>query len=74
MNSGKAIGGVDPSKLERIKTGIKSINVTGETVSKNITQRRDGHTITVEKEKKFEEAGVTRKKRNFVMYKSKLGT
>jgi hypothetical protein len=30
--------------------------------------------IAVEKEKKFEEAGVTRKKRNYVMYESKLGT
>lgn len=30
--------------------------------------------MVVEKEKKFEEAGVTRKKRNYVMYESKLGT
>ena len=28
----------------------------------------------VEKEKKFEEAGVTRKKRNYLMFESKLGT
>ena len=60
MKSGKAVGGVDPSKLERIKKGIKSINITGKIVNKNVTQRRDGHTITFE-EKKFEEAGVTRK-------------
>ena len=30
--------------------------------------------IAVQKEKKVEEAGVTRKKRNYVMYESKLGT
>lgn len=28
----------------------------------------------LKKRKKFEEAGVTRKKRNYVMYESKLGT
>ena len=41
MNSGKAIGGVDPSKLERIKKGIKSINVTGETVNKKYKEGMD---------------------------------
>ena len=65
---------VDPSKLELIKQGGKKVNVTGVKESKNTISRGDGKYMTIEKEKKFEEAGVTRKKRNFVMYESKLGT
>ena len=65
---------VDPSKLELIKQGGKKVNVTGVKESKNTVSKGDGKYMTIEKEKKFEEAGVTRKKRNFVMYESKLGT
>ena len=65
---------VDPSKLELIKSGGKKVNVTGVKESKNTISKGDGKYMTIEKEKKFEEAGVTKKKRNFVMYESKLGT
>lgn len=43
--------------------------------NQNIKLVNDGSkVIAVEKEKKVEEVGVTRKKRNFIMYESKLGT
>ena len=67
--------GVDPSKLEAIKQGKKLKSETGATQNKKVTATKSGDKIiAVEKEKKFEEAGVTRKKRNYVMYESKLGT
>ena len=65
---------VDPSKLALIKAGKKTVNVTGVKENKNTISNKDGKFVAIEKEKKFEEAGVTRKKRNFVMYESKLGT
>ena len=67
--------GVDPSKLEAIKQGKKLKSETGATQNKKVTVTKSGDKIiAVEKEKKFEEAGVTRKKRHYVMYESKLGT
>ena len=67
--------GVDPSKLAAIKEGKKLKSETGATQNKKVTVTKSGDKIiAVEKEKKFEEAGVTRKKRNYVMYESKLGT
>ena len=67
--------GVDPSKLEAIKQGKKLKSETGATQNKKVTVTKSGDKIiAVEKEKKFEEAGVTRKKRNYAMYESKLGT
>ena len=67
--------GIDPEKLEAIKQGKKLKSETGATQNKKVTVTKSGDKIiAVEKEKKFEEAGVTRKKRNYVMYESKLGT
>ena len=67
--------GVDPSKLEAIKQGKKLKSESGTSESKKVTVTKSGDKIiAVEKKKKFEEAGVTRKKRNYVMYESKLGT
>ena len=76
MSSGAVkIGGVDPSKLEAIKAGKKIKSETGASENKKVTVTKSGDKIiAVEKEKKFEEAGVTKKKRNYVMYESKLGT
>lgn len=66
---------VDPSKLEKIKAGIKTKTESGVKQNQNVTvNSRGDKIIAVEKEKKVEEAGVTRKKRNFVMYESKTGT
>ena len=62
-------------KLEMIRSGKKKKTVTGFKEKTNITFSNDeGKFIAVEKEKKFEEAGVTKKKRNFIMFESKLGT
>lgn len=66
---------VDPSKLEKIKAEIKTKTESGVKQNQNVTvTARGDKIIATQKEKKVEEAGVTRKKRNFVMYESKLGT
>ena len=41
---------------------------------KLIKKNYDVHFVATEKEKKFEETRVTKEKRNFVVYESKLGT
>ena len=76
MNSRRAVkSGVDPSKLEAIKQGKKIKSETGASENKKVTTTKSGDKIiAIEKEKKFEEAGVTKKKRNYVMYEAKLGT
>ena len=62
-------------KLEMIRTGKKKKTITGFKENTNVKLVQDGSkVIAVQKEKKVEEAGVTRKKRNYVMYESKLGT
>ena len=66
---------ISDSKLAMIRSGKKKKTVTGFKENKNITFSNDaGKFVAVQKEKKFEEAGVTRKKRNFIMFESKLGT
>ena len=76
MSSRRAVkSGVDPSKLEAIKQGKKIKSETGASENKKGTTTKSGDKIiAIEKEKKFEEAGVTKKKRNYVMYEAKLGT
>ena len=76
MSSRRAVkSGVDPSKLEAIKQGKKIKSETGASENKKVTTTKSGDKIiAIEKEKKFEEAGVTKKKRNYVMYEAKLGT
>ena len=76
MSSRRAVNtGVDQAKLEAIKQGKKIKSETGATENKKVTVTKSGDKIiAVEKEKKFEEAGVTKKKRNYVMYEAKLGT
>lgn len=65
----------DKEKLEMIRTGKKKKTISGVKENKNIKLIQDGSkVIAVEKEKKVEEEGVTRKKRNYVMYESKIGT
>ena len=62
-------------KLEMIRSGKRKRSITGFKENKNIMfSNKEGKYIAVEKEKKFEEAGVTKKKRNFIMFESKLGT
>lgn len=62
-------------KLEIIRSGKRRRSLTGVKENKNITfENKGGKFVAVEKEKKFEEAGVTKKKKNFIMFESKLGT
>ena len=63
------------SKVEFIRKGKKKKTITNFKEKKNVTyENQGGKFIVVEKEKKIEIEGVTRKKRNYVMYESKLGT
>ena len=63
------------SKIEFIRKGKKKKTITNFKEKKNVTyENQGGKFIIVEKEKKIEIEGVTRKKRNYVMYESKLGT
>ena len=53
---------VDPSKLELIKQGKKKVNETGVKENKKTITNSSGQFVAIEKERKFEEAGVTKKK------------
>ena len=63
-------------KLDQIKTGAKIKRQTGGTEKKQqiISGKNGAKTVVQETEEKFEETAVLRKKRNYVMYESKLGT
>lgn len=78
LNASKSpivVSAPDKEKLEMIRTGKKKKTVSGFKENKNIKLIQDGSkVIAVQKEKKVEEEGVTRKKRNFIMYESKIGT
>ena len=62
------------SKIEQIRKGSIIKTDLGVNVNKGVIKSKVGKYAVVEKEKKFEEAGVKRKKRNYVLYESKLGT
>ena len=61
-------------KVDFIRKGKKKKTITGFKENKNAFESKGNKFVIIEKEKKFEEAGVTRQKRNYVMYESKLGT
>ena len=62
-------------KMEIIRSGKRKRSITGVKENKNIAfENQGGKYVAVETERKFEEAGVTKKKKNFVMFESKLGT
>ena len=63
-------------KLDQIKTGAKIKRQTGGTEKKEVIigGKNGAKTVVHETEEKFEETPVLRKKRNYVMYESKLGT
>lgn len=62
-------------KLAMIRSGKKKKTVTGFKEKKNITfSTQEGKYVAIEKEKQVVEEGVTKKKRNFIMFESKLGT
>jgi hypothetical protein len=61
--------------LEQIKSGGKTKKQVGDVKeSKNVIHGKGGKYTITETQKKFEESGVSRKKRNYVMYEAKLGT
>jgi hypothetical protein len=62
------------SKLEQIRTGATKKTDLGVKSNQNIVHGKGGKYHVFETEKKFEETGVRRKKRNYVLYESKLGT
>jgi hypothetical protein len=62
-------------KMQIIRSGKRKRSLTGLKENKNIMfENKGGKYVAVETEKKFEEAGVTKKKKNFIMFESKLGT
>ena len=63
------------SKLAQIKSGSKNKRSTGGAGKDIVITGKDGSKIIQrQKEEKFEETAVLRKKRNYVMYEAKLGT
>lgn len=68
------LGSVNLSKLDKIKSGTKTKEQIGGSESRKMVSGKGGNYTVTEKEKKFEESGVARKKKNYVMYESKLGT
>ena len=63
-------------KLDQIKSGAKIKRQTGGAEKKEtiVSGKNGTKTVVHETEEKFEETAVLRKKRNYVMYESKLGT
>ena len=61
-------------KIEQIRAGGVKKTDLGVNVNKGVIQGKGGRYSVIEKKKKFEEVGVKRKKRNYVLYESKLGT
>ena len=63
-------------KLDQIRSGEKIKRSKGATESKSVITAGAGGAkyFTKETEEKYEESAVTRKKRNYVMYESKIGT
>ena len=64
----------DSSKLAKIKTGVITKKQIGGVNNQKTFENKGGKFTITETTKKFEEAGVTKKKKNYVMYSSKLGT
>ena len=63
------------SKLAQIKSGAKNKRSTGGAGKDIVITGKDGSKIIQrQKEEKFEETAVLRKKKNYVMYEAKLGT
>ena len=63
------------SKLEQIRSGAKNKRSTGGEKKNIVITGKDGSKIIQsQKEEKFEETAVLRKKKNYVMYEAKLGT
>ena len=63
------------SKIEQIRSGAKNVRSTGGEKKAIVITGKDGSKIIQhQKEEKFEETAVLKKKKNYVMYEAKLGT
>ena len=63
------------SKVDFIRKGKKKKTITKVKDNRTETfESQGGKLVVVEKETKVEEEGVSKKKRNYIMYESKLGT
>ena len=63
------------SKIEQIKSGKKNVRSQGGEKKNIVITGRDGSkVIQQQKEEKFEETEVKKKKRNYVMYEARVGT
>ena len=66
---------VNPSTLAQIRSGSTSKKQVGSSISKKTTfSGKSGKFHIKETSQKFEESGVAKKKNNYVMFTSKLGT
>ena len=66
---------VNPSTLAQIRSGSTSKKQVGSSISKKTTfSGKSGKFHITETSQKFEESGVAKKKNNYVMFTSKLGT
>ena len=78
--SSKVLKTADPelstaSKVAQIKSGTKNKRSTGAEGKDIVITGKDGSKIIQrQKEEKFEETAVLKKKKNYVMYEAKLGT
>jgi hypothetical protein len=70
----KVFPNISSDKLAFIRSGKRRKSLTGFKANKKFTLNDQGKFEVIQKEKKFEEAGVTKTKRNYVMFESKLGT
>ena len=62
---------VDPSKLEKIKSGGKTkTQIGGTNEKKNVIQHKGGKIAITEKEKKFKESGVAKRETMLCMYQN----
>ena len=75
MKRSTNIASVNPSTLAQIRSGSTSKKQLGSSVSKKTTfSGKSGKFHITETSQKFEESGVAKKKNNYVMFTSKLGT
>ena len=65
---------VNPSTLQRIRSGAVEKREHHAPLKQQVIQHKGGKFTVTETKKKVETAGVEKKKQNYVMYKSKLGT
>ena len=74
MKSSATFSRVNPSTLSQIKSGSTTKKQVGSSATTRTVQGKAGKFAITETSQKFEESGVAKKKKNYVMFQSKLGT